>query len=583
MLSRLVNVEFFFLSKSLYCLKLSNLFSKRFLFTLLSGCWLNTFLIFGQEATDQIVPPLDIPLLLSGTFGELRGSHIHAGMDIKTQGREGLPVRAFWGGNINRIAVRTSGYGKALYVEHPNGKTTVYAHLKKFAPKIQAYVKEHQYKKKTFTLQLYPNDETLKVTPGEVIGFSGNTGGSFGPHLHFEVRDSDTQQPINPLQYALNIKDHQRPQIKNLYLYNHRKNRKVKKQYPIFKKHDSLYTTSVIKTAGTISVGINAFDRQDLSYNKNGVYQIAVWLNGVKKFERLMDRFSFDDSNSIGLIMDLNAKKTAREKIEHLWIHPKNKASFYQESSLNGSLEILPGKSYLISVFLSDFNQNQTQLDIYVMGNNSEYKTPIIPREGKEIMPELDYIFPFEHAEVYIPKNSFYDPQFLSIKASNDTLFLDQDRLHLRNPITIEFSCFNLTDEEKKQTTIASVIKDKNYFIPTKRTGNVFGASIKSLGTYTLVKDTIAPKLSTKNFKANQSINRYQFLTFVVEDEFSDIAKYTGFINNQWILLEYEPKRKTLTYDLSDLQFETEKLEIEVIVEDGVGNETRLNTSVFLK
>ena len=557
--------------------------SKRFLFTLLGCGYLCPQFIFGQVAAGDMIHPLDIPLLLSGTFGELRGSHIHAGMDIKTKGREGLPIRAFWEGTINRIVVRTSGYGKALYVEHPNGKTTVYAHLKKFAPKIQAYVKEQQYKKKTFTLQLFPKDETLKVDAGEVIGYSGNTGGSLGPHLHFEVRDSDSQHPINPLQYPLDIGDHQRPQIKNLYLYNHTNNGTVKKQYPFFKQHDSLYTTALIRTVGTISLGINAFDRQDLSYNKNGVYQISVWLNGIKKFERKLDRFSFNDSNSIGVIMDLEAKKATNEKIERLWIHPKNRASFYNNSSLDGSLEILPGKSYLINVFLSDYKQNQTQLDIYVLGDKTVPKTPLKPIKGSEINPEQDYLFPFEQAAVYIPKNSFYDPQFLSINASKDTLFIEEDRLYLRNPITIEFMCNNTSEEEKKQTAIASVVNDKNYFVPTKRTGDVLSASIKTLGTYTLVKDTIAPKLKAINFKDNQSIKRFKFLTFYVEDEFSGIARYDGFINSQWILLEYEPKNNTLTYDLSDLKLEAKKLDIEVNVEDCMGNETELKTSVLIK
>jgi len=558
-----------------------DLFSNHIIKTLFFVIFFYIQAIFAQYTENDFVPPLDIPLLLSGNFGELRGSHLHAGLDIKTQGREGFAVRSFWGGKISRIAVSTSGYGKALYVDHPNGKTTVYAHLKKFAPKIEAYVKAQQYERKKYTLQLFPTSEEIEIAPGEVIGYSGNTGGSFGPHLHFEVRDTPSQNPLNPLQYALNIKDHQRPQLRELYLYHHTEKGRVKKQYSFFKENDSLYSTSLIKTSGAISIGLNVFDRQDLSYNKNGVYQVAVWLNGVKKFERKMDRISFNDTKFMGLIMDQEARKTNRKKIERLWLHPKNKASFLQTTLGDGILEILPEKSYLISVYLTDFEGNQTQLDIYVMGDQNNSLTAQRPVAGKEILPEQDYLFPFENMEVYIPKDTFFDLEYLDFKATQDTLHLDKDRLFLRKPMTLEFIRSGLTPEEKKQTCIASIIKDKAYFVPTKTKEDVFRASVKTLGTYTLVKDTIAPQLRPKNFKAKQSIKRFRFLTFRAEDEFSGLAKYNGYINGEWVLLEYEPKNNTLTFDLSDLKTKTDELQVEVIVEDGVGNQTEFKTQVF--
>ena len=167
-------------------------------------------LSFSLQA-QRAIPPLEIPLLLSGNFGEFRGSHFHAGLDIKTKGRQGFKVKSILAGSIRRIKVSTSGYGKTLYVEHANGTTSVYAHLQKFAPKIEKIVKQLQYQKERFLIQSYHKNNELIVKQGEVIGYSGNTGGSLGPHLHFELRDSKTQMPLNPLTLNFDIKDNQRP------------------------------------------------------------------------------------------------------------------------------------------------------------------------------------------------------------------------------------------------------------------------------------------------------------------------------------------------------------------------------------
>ena len=160
------------------------------------------FLFFGhnivQSQTNYFIPPVKIPIILSGNFGELRSNHFHAGLDIKTQGRTGIDTHASASGYVSRIKISHFGYGKALYIQHPNGMTTVYAHLEKFSPKIEAYVKKYQYKNESYTIELFPEKGVLNVSQDEVIGFTGNSGGSGGPHLHFEIRDA-SQRPMNPM------------------------------------------------------------------------------------------------------------------------------------------------------------------------------------------------------------------------------------------------------------------------------------------------------------------------------------------------------------------------------------------------
>ena len=205
--------------------------------------------VHAQKAT----PPLDIPLLLSGNFGELRGSHFHAGLDIKTQGRQGFPVKSILAGSIRRIRVTVTGYGKALYIDHADGTTSVYAHLQKFAPKIEQIIKERQYKKEKFLIQSYFKTNELTVEQGEVIGYSGNTGGSLGPHLHFELRDTKAQTPLNPLELGYDIQDTQRPVIRGMYQYDlNDPKQKEKNEIRLIRKNDSTYTSSIQSWSGKI-------------------------------------------------------------------------------------------------------------------------------------------------------------------------------------------------------------------------------------------------------------------------------------------------------------------------------------------
>lgn len=537
---------------------------------------------WSQSSGEKLIPPLKIPLLLSGNFGELRGSHMHAGLDIKTKGTQGVPVYASWEGEVDRIIVSTSGYGKALYIKHNNGKTTVYAHLKKFAPQIEKYIKSKQYEKQTYTLQVFPKKEELKVSAGELIGFSGNTGGSLGPHLHFEIRESLSQKPINPLHFSLAIEDHQRPQLRELFLYHHIDGNPIKKQYSFFKENDSLYSTALLRVSGKISVGLNIFDRQDLSYNKNGVYSISLLLNGIKKYERKMDTFSFADSKYISLLLDQKALKKERKKIEHLMVHPKNKMSMINDPLADGYLDILPGKSYLLSILLRDFHDNLTQLDLYFLGDDSfQIPSQKSNENAKRIETDKDYLFEFKGKEVYIPKEAFFDSKDLVFTVSADTLQIEESWIKSQKPIKINFTKTGLSAVEREQITFAKIADGKPIFIPTKNEKDHFTTSIKALGTYTLVRDSIAPSVQSKNFKNRQSIKNFKYLTFRIDDEFSGIKNYEGYINKQWILLEYEPKTKTLSYDISDLKFESNQFNIELTVEDGMGNKTEFKTEVF--
>ena len=236
---------------------------KLFTITFLS-LLINSLLLFGQFEKD-LIAPLEIPFSISGTFGEPRSSHFHLGIDIKTQGKEGLEVKSISSGSVSRIRISLGGYGKAIYIDHPNKTTSVYAHLKKFAPKIETYIKKFQYENETYTIQKFPKKDKLLIEKGEVIGFSGNTGGSSGPHLHFEIREKKSQKPLNPLLYNLPVNDLVRPQLQKLFIFYAQENVILSPIQPILleKVNDSLYKTAMIETSGKIGIGLQMFDRQD--------------------------------------------------------------------------------------------------------------------------------------------------------------------------------------------------------------------------------------------------------------------------------------------------------------------------------
>ena len=268
-------------------------------------------LLIGQEKypQDTFSAPLDIPLILSGTFGELRSNHFHSGIDIKTQKRQGLPIYAIQDGTVTRIKISLWGYGKAIYIAHPNGFTSVYAHVKKFSPEIEAYIKKVQYQKKSYEVEVYPDYGELEVKKEDIIAYSGNTGGSSGPHLHFEIRSSITEKPTNPLLYGYEVRDATNPTLVGLFGYPLSKDAQINKsakkiQLNFTKQKNGSFIADKVEAYGTIGFGFNGFDRQDLGANKNGVYAVKQIVNGKIYLEYDFETFSFGETRYINTLID---------------------------------------------------------------------------------------------------------------------------------------------------------------------------------------------------------------------------------------------------------------------------------------
>ena len=560
----------------------------RFVLSALS--FLLVSLSFGQYnyPKNAFRPPLDIPLILSGTFGELRSNHFHSGIDIKTQKRTGLPIYAIGDGTVSRIKVSHWGYGKALYVAHPNGYTSVYAHLKKFGPEIEAFIKKVQYARKSYEVEVFPDYGELNVSKGEIIAYSGNTGGSSGPHLHFEIRNSLTEKPTNPLLYGIDVKDNTKPGINAIYAYPIGEDAQVnaqtaKVQIPITRQKDGSYVANTVYASGTIGLGINAYDRQDMATNRNGLFSAQQTVNGKLVTDYDFESFSFSETRYINTFIDYDHFGKYRQRIQLFYKAEGNELGIYNTLINDGKVKVQPGSTYQIELKLRDIEGNETLVRIPVEGQRRTTltKTDTSP-EGTFIVAAKPNNFDLGGARVYFPANTFYKDFHAMLEPGKDTVTIHNNRVAAHRNFTVTFDTSKYPATERKRLFIARLDrKGKPNYMKTYKRGNTFSTKTRSLGTFTLARDTVPPRIRAKNFKDKQWLTNYHYLSLRISDDLSGIDSYTATLNGQWILMEYEPKTKTITYNFDDKILNTTQCDLRVEVTDNVGNTAYFRSQFF--
>ncbi len=540
-----------------------------------------TQFLFSQQTfpQDYFQSPLGIPIVLSGSFGELRSNHFHSGLDIKTQQREGLDVFAAAQGYVSRIKIQHYGYGKAIYLSHPNGYTTVYAHLQSFSPKLQAYVKEKQYQKQSYEIELFPEPGELSVAKGELIAYSGNTGGSGGPHLHYEIRNANSE-PINPLLFGYQVKDTKAPRILGVYGYalksgsviNNTNNRI---ELRLTKKDENTYLADKIYAQGTIGLGVETYDQFDMAYNKNGAYKICTKIDGVTNFEYNFTSFSFSESRYINTLIDYPTYVNKRKRIQKCYIEPYNRLSIYNKKDNNGLITVEQGKNYTIHLEVSDLAGNVSVVEIPIEGKKQDLLNAREDFESENyLISERDNIFRVGKATIYFPKNSFYHDLFLDLQQKGDTVKIHNHDVPMRKNYTLSLALDSIKADIDKFFIASISDNGRLSYQNTYRKSNILSTRTRALGDFIVAKDTIAPKIRPSNFQDGQWLSNFKTLKLIITDDLSGINSYKATINNQWVLMEYEYKENTLTYDLSDIDFEDTTHRLEVVVTDNVGNST---------
>ena len=557
---------------------------------LLTIFFLYASIINSQNSGDY---PLEIPIILSGTFGELRPNHFHAGIDIKTKGTEGFKVYSIGDGYVSRIQITHGGYGKALYIKHDNGQSSVYAHLQKFSPKIEKIVKEIQYSKESYTFRTYPSKDEIRISEKELIGFSGNTGRSFGPHLHYELRD-ELDRPINPMAFKnYSVKDTIPPVVLGLYYklipensisgsnssFNELKLKKIS---------NNLFISDTLKTSGSVGFGINSFDRMNNTWNKMGLSNIKTNIDGNEIFNMDLNSFSYDEWRHINTFIDYPYYKNKKIKIQKLYIEEFNPLDMYKRSLGDGVVKINETNvTYLYSVKLFDFNKNQSEILVPIQWEKqNDLSNRKLDFENMfKVNKDSTYNFKFPGAKVSIEKNSFYTDKIIQIFEENNLLHVDKDSIPLLKGIAIKMDVSRYNDSIRNRTYIGRIGENKkSSFVSSKKEENYVIAKVNNLGDFVIKIDSIKPNISVIDISDNQWISNRKNLSIKISDNESGVKNYRGTINDKWILLEYNPMKGILSYDFNDnVNRDDVKNVLEIKIEDNVGNEKKLIKTFYRK
>jgi len=563
-------------------------------------CFFSIFLIFigFYSFSQDSIPknyfrsPLAIPLYLAGNFGELRANHFHSGIDIKTQSVEGFEVFAAADGYVSRIKISPWGYGNNIYIDHPNGYTTVYAHLKEFSGEIAKLIKDYQYKNESWEIDWFPSDTLMRVKKGDVIALSGNTGGSGGPHLHFEIRETLSEFPVNPLLFGFDIKDNIKPVISSITLTplndtSFVDNKRGVQRY-LVAGTDGVYklsSSNPIIAYGEIGVGIETTDLLNGYGNKNGIYSIELFKNKELIFKSEMKKFSFDQSRALNSLIDYGLFLKQKIRFQRSFIEPNNHLNIYSQSKNNGFIHFSKNSSFDFNYIVKDTYGNSSTISFKIIGNIDKKMINSI------IKPTIDTLFSYKDSNCFeeqnisisIPKNALYnDLPFHFYKADTlsgaitPTYFVHNDYTPLHKPISISIKVGRLSDYLRSKSTIVHFDSNKKYYSKggTWR-NNYITAQSKAFGGFAVMIDTIAPVITPINISENKNMTKNSAIIVKIADNLSGVKSYRGTIDGKWVLMVYEPKKAQLSHQFDNLT--NGKHTFELTLTDDVGNPSSIS------
>lgn len=529
------------------------------------------FFASGQSGISDFAFPLDRSPVVTGNYAELRPNHFHAGLDFSTDPVANLPIRCAADGYISRIKISSGGYGKVLYVTHPNGYVTVYAHQKKYAGKINAYAAQKQREQKKNEIELFPAAGELPVKKGEVIGYTGNTGSSTGPHLHFEIRDEKSEVPLNPLLFY-NIKDEVKPVITHVAVYNTSdSNAVVLQSSAAFKAKAnqlSLPGNTFLLSQNTFALAFAGYDLANGTTNKNNIYEAKIELDGKLIYHHQLDRIGFDQARYVNVF----SEKSGSVKFQKCFTPACYDIAIYKTLVNGGKIELKDTLAHVIELSVSDEKGNHNNLVFYVKAKQVKGYSTQSPKPNAFCNKEFS--LKQSDFELLVPKGVLANPALLFrrtyIKAPADGS-MDIGSKHEKLLKAYQMALRVKEPIKGKEAKLVMLVNG-DPLVSTYENGWLRAAP-KVFGNFNYAYDTLAPVITYGYNKTRPaSIKGYKNLAFKVSDTMSGVGEYNLYMNNVWQIAEYDAKSSTI-FCYFDENTPTGNIDIRLEVSDKVGNQ----------
>lgn len=547
---------------------------------------LNTIVFLFLISTVKLIaqttyhPPLLIPLTLAANFGELRPNHFHMGVDFRTNGVEGLPLYAIENGYVARVKISPNGYGKVIYVNHPNNITSVYAHCSRFLGKLDSIILQKQKESKNFEVEFYLNSTEIPLQKGEHFAFSGNSGSSTGPHLHFELRNTTSEVALNPLKFGFDIKDTKPPQITALKVVAlTKKGYQIPNKSLLFPVKKNSKGFSISNNTLEIPADFCSLDGgQALSFEVNdfidgsthtcGIYESHLSSMGDTLFQQRMDSIHFDHSRFVNSHKDFEEYLKSKRKFNKTFKTAHNPLTIYPIGQI-GLLTLQPGDSIQLNYTVNDVKNNSTSIEFELKVKNGERnKLAQFYSPSSHFIPDSSYLFQGDNYSISIPAFTFYEPVKKYVVTAYPNLILGNQKDPIQLPISLKLKPFSLNVPITKQ-----FIKVNNSYVKTTvDSKNWLEAETKTLGKINIGIDTVPPFIKPLNFNLTDTLLTKRTLTWKMTESQTEIIDYDLLIDSIWYVLEYEKKGSYLFATLPMLSNEPHTLE--VVAVDACQNKT---------
>ena len=496
--------------------------------------------------------PIDAQIGIAANFGELRPNHYHMGLDCRSDQAENKDILAAADGYIAKVKVEPWGFGQALYVAHPNGMTTLYAHLNSFYPLLEEYVEAKQYEMKSWEVYLDIPAGMFPVKQGDMIAKSGNTGGSQGPHLHFEIRDTKTDKVLNPLLMGFPLRDMTPPDILRVAVYDRRLSTYEQRPKIFTAVRQGLkYTVAGgLMTINTekVSFAITAWDKYTGSTNQNGIFQAEQFVDSVPVSGFQLNNIGYDETRYLNANIDYTTRANGGPWLQHLSKLAGYNTGVYVTDASNGVVDLEKGKKKKITIKVGDTNGNTSILEFDVVMNTIiENPRQVDPDISKSFHPGFINVFDDDKVKFYLPEGAIYDSFNLRYKEITSTIGTPIYQIHTATVPLQQYVQFNIRSNFPLADSGKIVMKrshgSKIDYLKANYNDGWYGAKFREFGNFQLLKDTMPPVVTPIGFLDGMNASKLSSITFTVKEDSEDLRSFNGYLDGEWIKFSYDKTR----------------------------------------